>query len=424
MDQDIVYINIDELVLWTENPRDPIDDKATDQDVVDKALLDENAKWTLKSLSKEMGDYYDFSELPTIVYKNEKPIVYDGNRRMVLAKIKHGLVSVGNYKIDVPDIPRRIPCNVCSEEVALKNILRKHTKTGTWDPLERDIFLHRYMNEPKTLFLLFEEDTNGFISTHPEMNQGFVKDELLNKGGFKTIGIEFDDAGNMFSLHNKEELQVILNDLYEKIRSKKITTRNNRGKIREVLDRRTLDILDKNKDNEYNQIAKLDNVNTVDKKQNQSNPSPRRTRRVSSAKPLLFGELLSLRPGDVNNLYRDICTIYEYYTSEEKKFSQSFISIIRMALRLLYETAAKEICPNLKGNKWMDDYKSKYYKIAKKTLSTDYKTFLSQQNVNEQTLNSLLHVGAHDYSATRIPETAVAVSIILGAMLTLSHGKV
>ena len=100
MEQTIKYIAISDLVLWTENPRDPIDVNATDQDVVNRAILDQNAKWNLKRLAKEMGDFYDFSELPTVVYIKNKPVVYDGNRRIILAKIKHKLVSIGNYQIN------------------------------------------------------------------------------------------------------------------------------------------------------------------------------------------------------------------------------------------------------------------------------------------------------------------------------------
>ena len=90
MSQEIKNIKIKDLVLWTENPRDPINSTAKDQDVVDRAVNDPLAKWELNKLAKEMGDYYDYSELPIVVYKNGKPIVYDGNRRVVLAKIKLG----------------------------------------------------------------------------------------------------------------------------------------------------------------------------------------------------------------------------------------------------------------------------------------------------------------------------------------------
>jgi len=57
MEQEVKYINIKDLVLWTENPRDPINANASDQDIVDRALDDGLLKWTLPKLAKEMGDY-------------------------------------------------------------------------------------------------------------------------------------------------------------------------------------------------------------------------------------------------------------------------------------------------------------------------------------------------------------------------------
>ena len=114
MDQEVKYISIQDLVLWTENPRDPIDENATDQDIVNRALIDNSDRWTLEKLAKEMGGYYDFSELPTVVYHGDKPVVYDGNRRIILGKIKFGLVTVSNgSNFGISDFPKEIPCNVC-----------------------------------------------------------------------------------------------------------------------------------------------------------------------------------------------------------------------------------------------------------------------------------------------------------------------
>ena len=97
MGQEVLTLKLRDLVLWTENPRDPVDGTATDQDIVDRALSDKLSKWNLPRLAKEMGRHYDFSELPTVVFHGKKPVVYDGNRRMVLGKIKHGLVSVDGF---------------------------------------------------------------------------------------------------------------------------------------------------------------------------------------------------------------------------------------------------------------------------------------------------------------------------------------
>jgi len=181
MEQEIQILKLKDLVLWTENPRDPIDENATDQDIVDKALEDKYSKWSLPKLAKDMGDHYDFSELPTVVFHGEKPVVYDGNRRIILGKIKHGLVSVdGKEKIDIPEIPVAIPCNVCAKGIALKNVYRKHSDSGSWHPLERDIFLHKFMGEKKSTFLIIEENT-GLITAHPHLNQRFVKDEILRE---------------------------------------------------------------------------------------------------------------------------------------------------------------------------------------------------------------------------------------------------
>ena len=36
--QDIINIKIEDLVLWTENPRDPISPNSNDQDVANKAF--------------------------------------------------------------------------------------------------------------------------------------------------------------------------------------------------------------------------------------------------------------------------------------------------------------------------------------------------------------------------------------------------
>lgn len=415
MGQNIKYIKIANLVLWTENPRDPIDSNSSDQDIVNKAVLDKKSKWTLKKLAADMGDYYDLSELPTVVYKQGRPIVYDGNRRIILAKIKHGLVSIGENKINVPNVPLEIPCNVCSEEIALKNIYRKHSNNGSWDTLERDIFLYKYMHHDKSNLMLIEEMTNGFISTHPAMNKRFVKDEVFTNRNLNSIGFTID-SGRILSCHNESEVKTILLNLLEKIKDEQISTRLNRGDVNGVLDKKIRDLIEKNKKKTYKEVkvdfGKDDNRSVTKK------TYTRKTRRVQSEGPALFGNDLILKAGDVNNLYRDICEIYNYYNDNRGKFSNSFTVIIRMSLRLLCETAAK-------GEKMtgIGVYIKKYFLPAKSTLSDDYKTFLSNQNVKESTLEQLLNTGAHNYSASKVLAQTIGVSIILGAMLSISYGK-
>lgn len=419
MNQRIEHIKIVDLVLWTENPRDPIDENASDQDVVNKAVLDKNAKWTLKKLSKDMGDYYDFSELPTVVYVSGRPVVYDGNRRMILAKIKHNLVSVGDYLVKTPEIPEVIPCNVCTERVALQNVYRKHAESGSWDPLERDIFLHKFMGEKKSSFLLFDENTNGYIRSNPVLNKGFVKKEILNDKGLSDLGLTFDKE-QMLTLHNKEELVIVLQDLLQKVTDKKISTRTNRGNIINVLDTRTREIIERNRVHEYRVVDDFCDSSSDAKsgKVEYKQSVQRRSRRVKSTSMQLFGGPSYLKAGDINNLYRDICEIYNYYELNKTRFTDSFFPIIRMSMRLLCESASHDI-----GCSKMDDYINKYYSQAKANISQDVKTFLSNQNVSQKTIIQLLHTGAHNYSASKSFDQTIAVSILLGAILSLSHGK-
>ena len=172
MSQEIKNIAIKDLGLWTENPRDPIYQRASDQEIANRAInSDKRSKWSLKKLFNTMGKRFDKSEIPTVAYIDKKPIVFDGNRRVLIGKIIHGCVQVEN----TPDFsnfefPETIPCNVCDKKTALEHVDRKHSESGSWSPLERDIFKHNEMKEPKSPFLIVEESTR-LISNHPELNQ-------------------------------------------------------------------------------------------------------------------------------------------------------------------------------------------------------------------------------------------------------------
>ncbi len=409
--QKIKEIDIKDLVLWTVNPRDPIDENATDQDVVNHALNDKSSKWNLARLSKEMGNYYDYSELPTVILKNGKYIVLDGNRRMILGKIKHNIVEVDS-KLSIPDFPRIIPCNVCPKDIAIENVYRKHADSGTWDPLERDIFANKYMREEKSLFLLLDENTH-FISSNPHLNKGFVRDEIFKEETLKNMGFTFK-KGKMYSAHNNEEALSILEDISEKIKNSVISTRKNRGRIFDVLDGKTIEIINNNK-NKKEKLLGFSSPESGSEGDEAGGKNNKHTRRTSISDPVIFGKKLVLKHGNVNNIYRDILDMYEYYRQNKKRLSGSFPSLIRMALRMLVEAATSD-------NK-LEKYVKTNFTDAKNTLDQDQKTLLSTQNVTENSMVQLLHVGAHNYSATGdLPQT-IALSIIIGAILSITHGK-
>jgi len=411
MDQEIKYINIKDLVLWTENPRDPIDKNASDQDIAERAIKDLTGKWSLEKISKEMGDYFDFSELPTVVYHGKKPIVYDGNRRIILAKIKCGLVTIPIEKsLGLPNFPENIPCNICKRNVALKNIFRKHSDSGSWQPLERDIFLHKFMKEEKSLFLLLDENT-GIIKTNPHLNQRFVKDEIFKEEILKSIGFTFQE-GKLKSVHSDEEAVIILSEISKKIEKKEITTRKNRGKIIEVLEPDIQQLIDQNR----NKKPHYTNFRLPYPKDEEY--KVRLTPRTNKKGIELFGGKLYLVRGETSDLYRDIVDLYRFYNDNKINLSATFPSLIRMSLRLLCETASKE-----KKYDKIDLYMKEHYDNARLRLDKNNKTTLSNQTITKDNIVQLLHTGAHNYQASQNMEQTIALSIIIGAILTISHGK-
>lgn len=409
--QQVLELDMKDLVLWTENPRDPIDPKASDQDVVDRALENMHSKWNLDKLAAEMGDYYDLSELPTVVYHGKYPVVYDGNRRIVLGKIKLGLVTVPKgAELVIPEFPEKIPCNVCERKIGLNNVFRKHSESGSWQPLERDLFLHRFMGKEKSSFLVLEEDT-GLISANPHLNQRFVKDEIFRDDVLNTLGFNVKD-GRLYTVHSKPESRAILSDLSAKVGNKEITTRKNRGKVLDILDVASQQFIEQNKA----KAAHLAQVKFTGPKK--SEKTPRQARRTARKETELFGGALYLRMGEVSDLYRDIVDLFQFYTTQKEGLSATFPSLIRMALRLLCETAAKD-----STSKKLDKYIQTNYPEAKKELDKDIKTTLANQNVSEDSIIRLLHTGAHNYQTASNIDQTIALSIILGAMLTLSHGR-
>jgi hypothetical protein len=404
-------LKLEDLVLWTENPRDPIDEEASDQDIVDRALDDARSKWSLPKLAKEMGKHYDYSELPTVVLHGKKPVVYDGNRRIILGKIKHKLVSVSGFDTtSIPSFPNEIPCNVCSKDIALQNVYRKHADSGSWLPLERDVFLHKHMKQDKTPFLIMEERT-GIISTNPHMNQRFVKEEIFREDILAKLGISLS-GDKILSKHSPAETQALLEDISKKIKEKEISTRQNRGDVLKVLDPSSQKIIEEHKNHKAREVSFSGEppVATSTKKQKLS-------KRVRSKSIEIFGGKLYLRHGVVSNLYRDIDDLHTYYISNKGALSDNFPALIRMALRLLCEAAAKDCALDL------DKYIQPRFQTAKGTLDQDTKTTLSNNNVTEKSIIQLLHTGAHNYTASANIDQTLAVSIIIGAILTDTHGK-
>lgn len=415
--QKVEYIPVNDLVLWTENPRDPISTRTKNTSVIRRALEDKDRKWQISKLAKEMGTRYDFSELPTVVYTSGIPIVYDGNRRVIVAMLRLGLYpEFDNHKFKMPDCPNELPCNVTTRQIALESIWRKHADTGSWDQISRDMFRHKFRKAEKSVFLQLNEILGGFIAATPFLNQRFVGEEILTNPRLKDIGIKVEN-GHILSRHDAETTMRLLEGVFVLIQDKKLSTRNDRtNPLSQIVAPELQAIVVNDREKEYQKIDAFLPYSALPK---EPSISPARLpRRVKSGQMPIFGGKLGLVTGEPANLYRDIVSLYEYYDKNRKVLSDRFPALIRMSLRLECELIAQ--CAT---SQKMEELVSAEYDSAKKFLSQQEKTFLKTNNVTKDNILSLLHTGAHNYEGSFDLSQTIAMSLIIAGLLKIHCGK-
>lgn len=413
--QTVKYIPVRDLVLWTENPRDPISKNTKNVDVIRRALEDDRRKWCLKTLARDMGVRYDFSELPTVVYEKDVPIVFDGNRRVIIAMLKLRLYpEFADCRFKMPECPDEIPCNVADRQIALENVWRKHADTGSWDQVSRDIFRHKFRNEPKSVLLQLDEILGGVIASKRYLNQRFVGEEVLTASRLKNIGIRIEN-GQINSRHNVNDTHALLSEVFSLIEDKTLSTRKNRtAPLSEIISPSLKAIVSADRGNDYKAVSVAkETING-----NEASETPRLPRRVKSETIPLFGGKLGLSAGAPANLYRDILSLYEYYERNKNTLSDRFPALIRMALRLECELIAKTAT-----SEEMSKMVENGFDVVKKTLTQQEKTFLSTQSVKRDTIVSLLQTGAHNYEGSYNLQQTIAMSLIVGGLLKLHCAK-
>ena len=170
MGQRIETIPLSSLHLWTENPRDPIDASATDEDIIMRAIRNDSGNWNLDKMLAELGNQYYYSEIPTVVENADGSyIVYDGNRRVALLKCiqEPAIYSSVTNKLPWFSAPEgllaqtSLPCNVCDLETALQIVEKYHARLGGWGRLQFEQFMHHHRGASKGRLMLLDEATGG-----------------------------------------------------------------------------------------------------------------------------------------------------------------------------------------------------------------------------------------------------------------------
>lgn len=439
--QKVKELSISRLVLWSENPRDPLPDRKIGREndrIIRRAIEDVDKSWKLLSLLKTMGEMYDSSDLPIVVMKDGHPIVYDGNRRVILAMIKHNekylklLPSSARRKLEGFDVDKKLYCDVCTEATALKLIIRKHADSGSWKPIQQGLFRMRYMGESPSILLQINSLTDGAIEKSKMLNQRFVEEEVFIKGHLESLGISVE-GDSIKSAYTKEELVSILRDIFKLIEERDISTRKRPalGKLPSSLSERSQALCSSKKDQPRVYTEKyvpIEPAPIEEGAREEKTVPKKRTPRSKMYETPLFGGPLSLKDSPVNNLYREVEALDKLITKNVGKgLTEDAYVVIRMALRLLCETAWKDL-----KKEGLEQYLKDYFKAAKAKLSKGEKTLLSK-NLSEEDPKSLethkqllsrLNDSAHTYDeSTRNYKQTVAMSVMVGAILSCSHGK-
>ncbi len=421
----IESIAIDDLCLWTENPRDPLTDKS-DNDIIKAAVVDVNGKWKLQSLLNSMGNFFDYSESPIVVEIDNKYIVYDGNRRVVLLKFFQNIEQFDDLKnylslktgqeglFEEADIP----CAVYDIDTALDAVERKHSGSGTWSELDRHYFEHLHRGKDPSYFLRFEMATD-LISSNPKLNQRFVSEEVITDSKMKNMGFSISPKGELLSMYDKTPALDIIGNLVSAVDDKVIWTRGNyRGKPKEAIISRREDLKEIitpfNPDIKAKKLNKKAISNTTAAI---ARPTDRRRTKRAPASNLLFGQALLLKKGRINDLYLAIKTIYDRLQNDP-----TIIPILGMSLRLLAETAAREYFSqqnNTLSN--TDSAFGPFLKAAKESmnLKAEESNYLALTNSflkKSDSFEATMHKFAHGTIVTEKSDV-IRSSIILGDIL-------
>lgn len=395
-EQEIKPIPLSKLRLWTENPRDPVDESMSDSEIIKRAIVDDSDNWNLDSLIVEMGKRYHLNEIPVVVANADDTFtVYDGNRRVALLKCikdpdlyQDAFNRLGVFEVE-PELRNLtvFPCNVCTKEIALEIVERIHRSSNKWGKLQYEQFLHNFRGQPKGPLMLLDEATGGIVATNKKLNEEYVEKRLLTESNLNKIGFSIKN-NELITNHNLEEAVEILKDI-ARIRNEDLSSaRKNAGRLKDAL-------IELNPDryanissfNESKPITKLGGSNAPNNRKEMSTAKAlphKRRKPVKTKEEVLFGGMLRPKGSRSNELYRAIDDIYHFYLkNEQKRFH--YLPIVAFSMRLLLEICAQEYFkasdPN---NDCKDGALKPFLKEAKKKM-TETANF---EDINEITLNS------------------------------------
>lgn len=408
-------IEIEKLIVNPDNYRfDPVD---TQEQAIDLMLQEKGIEiFNLASdiLNRGLDQARDFR----VIKNGDLFLVLDGNRRTTALKCLKNTNLIKDIRlkerfdklnIEIEKIPKIINAFVYNSEVEAASWIKlDHTGKNNgigqdpWGAAEIDRFGYKFEGKisPAMQAVTFVEREKNKKFDTKKLKISTINRIFSNPISRSYLGIDIRDK-KIAIMSSKKEVADRIDTLFEKIIKENI-------KVDEVYTKeKSLEFMKKIfKDKP--QIKKTDN------KINSKDTEAKQTPRTNKTEVIFFGKKLYLRKSETNNLYRDINDLYMFYEKNKKILSPSFCSLIRMSLRLIVESAT---------SKRIDDYIESNFENAKKVLTQDQRTTISNYSITEKKLVQLLHTGAHKYSSSANIDQTIAMSFIIGAMLEITHHK-
>lgn len=402
-------LKVSELFLDESNPRFP--EVRNQRDAIEAMLEDQGDKIANLAMDIYSNGLNPSSRL--IVFKEKNRFTDgDGNRRLTALKILETPSLADSYprikkKIQQilatkGSVPTEVSCVVFMQRKQARRWIENNhdgEQEGRgvvrWNAEQKD----RFRGKPSIgLAALDELSASNEITDddRSRINKSTLDRLLEYKNSKAALSISRD--GEKFIFGDKDKLKLAVLGLRDQKVDRVYTSAKGKDYLSEVLSDRTKEA--DNNEGEKNSLK-----------------GKTRSRRTKGQGFEPFGGGVSLKIGPVNNLYRDIESLFYHFARNRKSFTESFIVLFRMALRVLAETAAKEVNKDLQG------YLRDGFDSAKKLLDQNTKTTLSNQGIRKETIVQLFQTGAHDYHNSKNEEQAIALSIILGKILSNSHGR-
>lgn len=401
-------LKVSDLFLDQSNPRFP--EVKTQRDAI-QAMLEEQGE----KIANLARDIYQNGVNPSsrlIVFEEDGRFTDgDGNRRLTALKILETPSLADSHPRIKKQIQQTLKTNGAVPTEVACVIFQKRSHARRWiennhDGEQEGRGLVRWNAEQKDRFR--GRPSIGLAALDDLTDSGHINDDdrsRINKStldrllGYKDskTALSISHDGDGYTFGDKGKLKSAVLGLRDEKVDRVYTAAKGKAFLSDVL-------------------PSAPNVSGADENQ-ATGKKPARSKRTKGQPLEPFGGKLALKGGAVNNLYRDIESLYLYFKRNRGSFTESFIVIFRMSLRVLAETAAKDVSKDLKS------YLRDGFDSAKSTLDQDTKTTVTNQGIKRDTIVQLLQTGGHDYHNSKNEEQALALSIILGRMLSNSHGK-